>query len=67
MTLISTRRALLALAPLMLLSACAGTGNVSLSKPETLFGLLEPYRIDVVQGNVVTQEVIAQLQPGHRR
>jgi outer membrane protein assembly factor BamE len=64
MTLISTRRALLALAPLMLLSACAGTGNVSLSKPETLFGLLEPYRIDVVQGNVVTQEVIAQIQPG---
>lgn len=63
MTLLSTRRALLALAPL-LLSACAGTGNVSLSKPETLFGMLEPYRIDVVQGNVVTQEVIAQIQPG---
>lgn len=59
-----TLAALSALAPLVLLTACAGTGNVSLSKPETLFGLLEPYRIDVVQGNVVTQEIMAQIQPG---
>ena len=48
----------------VLLTGCAGLGNVSLSKPETLFGLLEPYKIDVVQGNVVTQEVMAQIQPG---
>jgi len=40
------------------------TGCGSLSNPETLFGLLTPYRIDVVQGNVVTQEVMAQIQPG---
>ncbi|WP_294635941.1 outer membrane protein assembly factor BamE [uncultured Aquabacterium sp.] len=62
MTLPLPRRALLALVPLALLSACSST--VSLSKPETLFGLLEPYRIDIVQGNVVTQEIIAQVQPG---
>jgi len=62
MTLPLSRRALLALVPLALLSACSST--VSLSKPETLFGLLEPYRIDIVQGNVVTQEIIAQVQPG---
>jgi outer membrane protein assembly factor BamE len=54
----------LALAPVALLSACGSTSKFSLSKPETLFGLLEPYRIDVVQGNVVTQEVMAQIQPG---
>jgi outer membrane protein assembly factor BamE len=59
MTLTPIRRVLTALAPVVLLSACS-----SLSKPETLFGLLEPYRIDVVQGNVVTQEVMAQIQPG---
>lgn len=63
MTMPFTRRACLALAPL-LLSACAGTATDALSKPETLFGMLEPYRIDIVQGNVVTQEVIAQIQPG---
>lgn len=57
-------RAVLALAPLTLLTACGSLGNVSLSKPETLFGLLEPYKVDVVQGNVVTQEVMAQIQPG---
>lgn len=57
--------ALMALSALTgLLSACSSVGNLSLSKPETLFGLLEPYRIDVVQGNVVTQEVMAQIQPG---
>jgi outer membrane protein assembly factor BamE len=64
MTLTPIRRACmatLALAPLAMLTAC---GSVSLSKPETLFGLLEPYKVDVVQGNVVTQEVMAQIQPG---
>lgn len=63
MTLLPSRLALLWLAPLALLSAC-GTSNFSLTKPETLFGLLQPYRVDVVQGNVVTQEVMAQIQPG---
>lgn len=56
-----TRRAALALVPLSLLTGCSSIG---LSNPETLFGLLTPYRIDVVQGNVVTQEVMAQIQPG---
>jgi outer membrane protein assembly factor BamE len=36
----------------------------NLSSPETMFGLLKPYRMEVVQGNVVTQEVMAQIQPG---
>lgn len=59
---VSTRVAMFA--PLALLSACGSLGNLSLSKPETLFGLIEPYRVDVVQGNVVTQEILAQIQPG---
>lgn len=46
-----------------LLSACSGLGLPE-AKPETLFGLFTPYRVDVVQGNVVTQEVVAQIQPG---
>jgi len=45
------------------LSACSSLG-LSEAKPETLFGLFTPYRVDVVQGNVVTQEVMAQIQPG---
>ncbi len=61
MTLKPLRRAVFWLAPVAMLSACS---NFSLSKPETLFGLLEPYKVDVVQGNVVTQEIMAQIQPG---
>lgn len=61
MMLISLRRVVLALAPMSLLGGCSSFG---LSNPETLFGLLTPYRVDVVQGNVVTQEVMAQIQPG---
>ena len=64
MTQTPLRRVLLALAPVVLLTACGSTGNESWSKPETLFGLLQPYRVDVVQGNVVTQEVMALIQPG---
>ena len=29
---------------ILMLAGCSSTGQVSLSKPETLFGLLEPYR-----------------------
>ena len=69
MTFHLTRRPAQALACSALL-ACAsllsGCGSLGLSeaKPETLFGVLTPYRVDVVQGNVVTQEVMAQIQPG---
>ena len=58
-----TRRSLLApvaALAVLALSACSSR----LSSPETLFGLIQPYQIDVVQGNVVTQEVMAQIQPG---
>lgn len=64
--ILSSRRTSL-LAPVLLLSALmAGCSSspTSLRNPETLFGLLTPYKADVVQGNVVTQEVLGLVQPG---
>lgn len=56
--------AVLALA--LLATGCSTVRNAGshLASPETLFGVLQPYRIEVVQGNVVTQETMAQIQPG---
>jgi outer membrane protein assembly factor BamE len=31
---------------------------------DKFFGVLTPYRVEVVQGNVVTKEMLAQIQPG---
>lgn len=31
---------------------------------DKFYGLFTPYRIEVVQGNVVTKEMLAQIQPG---
>lgn len=67
MTLNFIRRACMAFLPVVWLAGCASNHGVALSKPETLFGLIEPYRVDVVQGNVVTQEFISQIQPGFGR
>ena len=43
---------ILAIAISLLLAACSSTPSV------------QPYRIDVRQGNVVTQDMVAQLKPG---
>jgi outer membrane protein assembly factor BamE len=58
------RRAAVLATALALAPALTACSNLRASSPETLFGLLEPYKVDVVQGNVVTQEVMAQIQPG---
>ncbi|WP_374319280.1 outer membrane protein assembly factor BamE [Aquabacterium sp.] len=66
MLLSVTRRSLALVAvPALLLTlpGCSSWRNSSWS-PETLFGVIKPYKTDVVQGNVVTQEVMAQIQPG---
>ena len=42
-------------------------GCESLRRTDSLFGVLTPYRIDIVQGNVVTKEQLAQLKPGMSR
>ncbi len=42
-----------------LLAACSGTPQIA--------NYLTPYRVDVRQGNMVTQEMVAQLKPGLSR
>jgi outer membrane protein assembly factor BamE len=44
-------------------------GGCALSRQSTddFLGLITPYRIDIVQGNVVTKEQLAQLRPGMSR
>lgn len=44
---------------LPLLAACSNTPQIT--------NFLSPYRIDVRQGNMVTQEMVAQLKPGLTR
>lgn len=44
---------------LPVLAACSGTPVIT--------NVLSPYRIDVRQGNMVTQEMVAQLKPGLSR
>ena len=51
----STRRLLL-LGTVLLLAGCAAQGGP--------FGFLKVYRIDIPQGNIVTQEMVDKLQPG---
>jgi outer membrane protein assembly factor BamE len=37
------------------------------SESGAVFGLVSPYRIDIQQGNVVTQEQMARIKPGMNR
>lgn len=51
-------------------AACAAlllAGCGSLSTSENFLGVLTPYRVDVVQGNVVTKEQAALIRPGMNR
>jgi outer membrane protein assembly factor BamE len=50
------------LAAASLLGGCG-----SFASKDALFGLVTPYRIDIVQGNVVTKEQAALLRPGLTR
>ena len=43
------------------------TGCESLQRTDSLFGFVTPYRIDIVQGNAVTQEQAALIKPGLTR
>jgi outer membrane protein assembly factor BamE len=47
------------LATSALLSGCE-----SLQRTDSLFGLVTPYRIDIVQGNAITREQAALVKPG---
>ena len=45
----------------------ASAGCASLQSSDSFLGVITPYRIDIVQGNVVTKEQAAQVKPGMTR
>lgn len=56
------------LTPLLLAATAALAGCSSLQPTaDKWFGVITPYRIDIMQGNVVTQELAAQVKPGMTR
>lgn len=57
---------------LFLLTSCLAAtsllgGCAALQNTDSLFGLITPYRIDIVQGNAVTREQAALIKPGLTR
>ncbi len=50
-----------------LLGTLGLSGCESLQRTDSLFGLITPYRIDIVQGNAVTKEQAALIKPGLSR
>ncbi len=51
----------------LLAAALAATGCASLQSSDNILGVITPYRIEVVQGNVVTKEQLALVKPGMSR
>ena len=52
----------------IVIAAVAGiTGCASLQSSDNLLGVITPYRIEVVQGNALTREQVAQVKPGMTR
>jgi len=49
------------------LIACALGGCSAVSSDGSFLGFITPYRIDIVQGNVVTKEQLALVRPGMTR
>ncbi|WP_338413329.1 outer membrane protein assembly factor BamE [uncultured Sphaerotilus sp.] len=49
---------------LVLMAAATLAGCSTISSDGSLLGFITPYRMEVVQGNVVTQDMVAQLRPG---
>jgi outer membrane protein assembly factor BamE len=47
----------------LILAGCTSTAGTS----PTFLGVIRPYRIDIVQGNVVTREQLGLLKPGMSR
>jgi len=53
--------------PALILLAAAVAGCSAVSSDGSLLGIVTPYRIDIVQGNVVTKEQIELVRPGMSR
>jgi outer membrane protein assembly factor BamE len=49
------------------LAAFAAAGCASLQSSDSFLGVITPYRLEIVQGNVVTQEQIERVKPGMTR
>jgi outer membrane protein assembly factor BamE len=60
-------RAATLVAAAIALSGCSSLGSFGRSPDGSLLGWVTPYRIEVVQGNVVTKEQAAQIKPGMSR
>lgn len=54
---------LLCLAPIGLLGACSSVSMPDIPLPS----FIKPYRMEIQQGNFVTQEMLSQLRPGMTR
>ena len=52
---------------LALLAVLAGGCPTREQSTDSFLGLITPYRIDIVQGNAVTKEQVAQVRPGMSR
>ena len=52
------------MSPLVLVAAATLAGCSTISSDGSLLGFITPYRMEEVQGNVVTQDMVAQLRPG---
>jgi outer membrane protein assembly factor BamE len=52
---------------LLLCAAVSLAGCEALQRTDSLFGLITPYRIDIVQGNAITKEQAALVKPGLTR
>jgi outer membrane protein assembly factor BamE len=48
-------------------AAALSAGCESLQRTDSFLGFITPYRIDIVQGNALTREQVAQLKPGMTR
>jgi outer membrane protein assembly factor BamE len=55
------------LAACTLVAAFATTGCTSLQSSDNFLGVVTPYRVEVVQGNVVTKEQAEAVKPGMSR
>ncbi|MBA3596683.1 MAG: outer membrane protein assembly factor BamE [Methylibium sp.] len=53
--------------PALLLASLALAGCSSLQSSDSFLGVITPYRMEIVQGNVVTKEMAAAIKPGMTR
>ncbi|HSI52011.1 MAG TPA: outer membrane protein assembly factor BamE [Ideonella sp.] len=67
MPLLSSVRPVAVAAALMAASLLGGCAYVSRTMSEGITSVITPYKVEIVQGNVVTSEQIAQIKPGRSR